>query len=117
MTTVAHMHFSRALANHMHDICVEENDLPTKQQTEDRANSKPRSEQIFFSTHEVQSFATRECGVVRKCDVIVSPPACSPYKKKLDQLPLVGTGTPRHDITVNHEIRMRYSLRRTQLAL
>ena len=82
------MHFSQALTNHRHDICVEKNDLRTKwqtedllpnskpkiehtanqdaskQQIEDRANSKLRWEQIFFSTHEVESFVRRECDVV-----------------------------------------------------
>ena len=45
--------------------------LTTKQQTEDRAYSKPRCEQIFFSTHEVESFVRREFDVVRKCDIIM----------------------------------------------
>lgn len=67
-----HIHFPYALTNHRRDVCVEENDLTTKQQTEDQANSKPRCEEIFFSMHKVQSFLRRECEVVQKCNVMTA---------------------------------------------
>ena len=63
----------------------------------------------------VQSFVTRECDLVQKCDVITTLLTCLSYDKKLDQLWLVCTGSPRHDITVNHEIRIRSPLRPMQL--
>ena len=136
---MARVHFPQALTNHRHNICVEDNNLPNKQQTkdllpnskpkteqtanqdaskhqtQDRENSKWRCEQIFFSMHKVQSFVRRECDVVQKCDVTAILPTCLPYVKKLDQLWLVCTGSPRHDITVSHEIRIRSPLRPTQL--
>ena len=104
-----HIHFPYALTNHRHDVCVEENDLTTKQQTEDRANSKPRCEEIFFSMHKVQSFVRRECEVVQ--NAMLWQPACLPFQLiQLEQLLLVCTGSPWHDITVHHKIRMRSPL-------
>ena len=109
---VTHMHFPQALTNHRHDICVEENDLPTKQQTEDllyyqtanqrlskrqtemRANSKLKIEQTANRDASKFSFPCTRYNPLRdekvtKFENVMSLPACPPAF-----------------ITVHHEIRM-----------
>ena len=54
----------------------------------------------------VQSFVTQECDLVQKCDVIATLLTCLPYDKKLDQLWLVCTGSPRHDIQIQIQIQI-----------